>query len=416
LKRNNVPSPPRHKPEKLPPGIRKTAKVAVESVPEPEINPKILKMKANNQNPISILNEMYPMNVGPVPEYTCSAVNTGVPNRSVYHTTLKLEGYSYIGIGRTKKDAKTDAAFKCLEDMGEIDDEYYEKDEEKKNVKSEKRLVEVLDEEEVVNVADTTGSSSIVEIDTDVDDSSSIESSQETIKHSGFQYKFKSGKAQIHHSTMSVGDIVPVRCSTELSRQELKHFLKKDAEMKIFTDKSFDKSQESKYFKILTESISVKEYIIVRFEMTAIPRSTLDLRFQDLAQFVRGEVSAKLDRKISKKQETVLVATESIADKYVEIRPKETEKVKLRMTLNTRLKQGDEIKIQPEADLKVEIRDKSSWLSYEKSSHRLVTFVNVKNTSEKVLRMENGEDFGILKKLRGSLQNKMAVSFWRTNS
>ena len=34
-------------------------------------------MKANNQNPISILNEMYPMNVGPVPEYTCSAVNTG---------------------------------------------------------------------------------------------------------------------------------------------------------------------------------------------------------------------------------------------------------------------------------------------------------------------------------------------------
>ena len=66
--------------------------------------------------------------------------------------------------------------------------------------------------------------------------------------------------------------IVPVRCSTELSRQELKHFLKKDAEMKIFTDKSFDKSQESKYFKLLTESISVKEYIIVRFEMTAIPR------------------------------------------------------------------------------------------------------------------------------------------------
>ena len=47
------------------------------SVPEPKVNPKIIKMKAENRNPISILNEMYPMNIGPVPVYECSAVNTG---------------------------------------------------------------------------------------------------------------------------------------------------------------------------------------------------------------------------------------------------------------------------------------------------------------------------------------------------
>ena len=66
--------------------------------------------------------------------------------------------------------------------------------------------------------------------------------------------------------------IVPVRCCTELSRQELKYLQKKDAEMKVFTDKSFEKSQEGKYFKLVTDRISVKEYVNVRFEMTAIPR------------------------------------------------------------------------------------------------------------------------------------------------
>merc|ERR1712223_2337536 len=127
LKRNNVPSPPRHKPEKLPPGIRKTSST-VTTVPEPKVNPKIIKMKAENRNPISILNEMYPMNIGPVPVYECSAVNTGQPNRSVYHVTCKLEGYTYVGVGRTKKDAKTDAAFKVLEDLNALDDEYYDEE------------------------------------------------------------------------------------------------------------------------------------------------------------------------------------------------------------------------------------------------------------------------------------------------
>ena len=42
--------------------------------------------------------------------------------------------------------------------------------------------------------------------------------------------------------------------------------------MKVFTDKSFEKSQEGKYFKLVTDRISVKEYVNIRFEMTAIPR------------------------------------------------------------------------------------------------------------------------------------------------
>jgi len=142
------------------------------------VNPKIIKMKAENRNPISILNEMYPMNIGPVPVYECSAVNTGQPNRSVYHVTCKLEGYTYVGVGRTKKDAKTDAAFKVLEDLNALDDEYYDEEGEKKYEKPEKRLIEVLDEEDVVNVADTTGNSSIVEIDSERDDSSSTDNSK----------------------------------------------------------------------------------------------------------------------------------------------------------------------------------------------------------------------------------------------
>ena len=59
---------------------------------------------------------------------SCNRVvlNLGQPNRSVYHVTCKLEGYTYVGVGRTKKDAKTDAAFKVLEDLNALDDEYYD--------------------------------------------------------------------------------------------------------------------------------------------------------------------------------------------------------------------------------------------------------------------------------------------------
>ena len=77
-------------------------------------------------------------------------------------------------------------------------------------------------------------------------------------------------------------------------------------------------------------------------------RSTLDLRFQELAQFVRGEISAKLDRKVSQKPQDILVATQSILDKFYELKPNEKEKIKLRMPLNTRYHPGDEIEIQPQ--------------------------------------------------------------------
>jgi len=184
--------------------------------------------------------------------------------------------------------------------------------------------------------------------------------------------------------------------------------------MKVFTDKSFEKSQEGKYFKLVTDRISIKEYVNVRFEMTAIPRSTLDLRFQELAQFVRGEISAKLDRKVSQKPQDILVATQSILDKFYELKPNEKEKIKLRMPLNTRYHPGDEIEIQPQTEFKVEIKEKSSFLTFEKSSQRLVTSINITNISEKILKLENGEEFGQSKRIR-SMQNKMASSFWREN-
>ena len=67
----------------------------------------------------------------------------------------------------------------------------------------------------------------------------------------------------------------------------LKDFHKKDAEMKVFTDKSFDRSQESKYFKLVTDRISVKEYIHVRFEMTAIPRYSHEILIMDDFHFMK---------------------------------------------------------------------------------------------------------------------------------
>ena len=40
-----------------------------------------------------------------------------------------------------------------------------------------------------------------------------------------------------------------------------------------------------------------------------------DLRFQDLAQLIRGQVPANIDEKARNKQEDILVATLNIQDK-----------------------------------------------------------------------------------------------------
>ena len=46
-------------------------------------------------------------------------------------------------------------------------------------------------------------------------------------------------------------------------------------------------------------------------------RSGFDLRFQDLAKLIRGEVPANIDEKARKKQEDILVATLNIQDKGI---------------------------------------------------------------------------------------------------
>ena len=68
-----------------------------------------------------------------------------------------------------------------------------------------------------------------------------------------------------------------------------------------------------------------------------------------------------------------------------------------------------------QTEFKVEIKEKSSFLTFEKSSQRLVTSITVTNISGKILKLENSEEFGQSKRLR-SMQNKMASSFWRETS
>ena len=95
----------------------------------------------------------------------------------------------------------------------------------------------------------------------------SIFYSDDQPKHSGFQYKFKSGKGIIEHHNLSVGDIIQVRCGLEISREEMNYFIKKDVEMKLFT------RTENMYFKMVTNHVRIKQqFVQVQFEMIAIPR------------------------------------------------------------------------------------------------------------------------------------------------
>jgi len=171
LRRNNVPSPPSHKP-KLPPMIRRT-----NSEPEPEINPRLAKMQksAKYKNPVSLLNEWYPPPDNPV--YECTPSNTGHPNRTIYEMKCTLEGYEYSAKARTKKDAKVYVAFKVLDDLGCA--EYCEGYE---GQRDEKRVINMIEEPEVVSLHDTTGNSSVVEIDNESDGEVGVASKKNTSK------------------------------------------------------------------------------------------------------------------------------------------------------------------------------------------------------------------------------------------
>jgi len=77
-----------------------------------------------------------------------------------------LEGYEYFAKARTKKDAKVYVAFKVLDDLGCAEDcEGYEG----KGQGDEKRVIKMIGEPEVVSLHDTTGNSSVVEIDNESD-------------------------------------------------------------------------------------------------------------------------------------------------------------------------------------------------------------------------------------------------------
>merc|ERR1711997_544526 len=155
--------------------------------------------------------------------------------------------------------------------------------------------------------------------------------------------------------------------------------------MKLFT------STENMYFKMVTNRVRVKqEFIQVQFEMTAIPRRTFDLRFNDLAQLIKGEVSSKVDKKVRRKVEDILIATQNFHHKEYEIASHATETIKLRMNINTRFKNGDEIIIQPDMDLPVKIKEKTSKLVHENAHTRvLVTHVKVTNNSKNIIRLKN---------------------------
>ena len=94
-----------------------------------------MKASSKYKNPICILNEMYPSPNNPV--YECRPLD-GSGIRPIYLVTCKLEGYEYEGRGKTKKDAKMEAAFKVLEDLDALDHEYgyeYEGKIKKKQIK-----------------------------------------------------------------------------------------------------------------------------------------------------------------------------------------------------------------------------------------------------------------------------------------
>lgn len=88
-----------------------------------------------------------------------------------------LEGYEYSAKARTKKDAGVYVAFKVLDDLGCA--EYCEGYE---GQGDEKRVINMIEEPEVVSLHDTTGNSSVVEIDNESDGEVGVASKKNTSK------------------------------------------------------------------------------------------------------------------------------------------------------------------------------------------------------------------------------------------
>ena len=115
---------------------------------------------------------------------------------------------------------------------------------------------------------------------------------------------------RVPYTDMAVGDILPLKCGLEISREEFNYFLKKDVKMKLSVNETHPTAHVLKYFKLVTDSITAKKFVKINFEMTAIPRfdNKFDLRFQDFAQLIRGEVPTDIDEKVKESQEDILVA------------------------------------------------------------------------------------------------------------
>ena len=119
-----------------------------------------------------------------------------------------------------------------------------------------------------------------------------------------------------------------------------------------------------------------------------------------MAQLIKGEVPTLIDKKVRKKPEDILIATQNFHHKEYEIASYATETIKLRMNINTRFKSGDEIIIQPDYDMEklIKIKEKTSKLRLEHSHTRiLVTHVKVTNNSKNILKLKNGDELGIVK-------------------
>ena len=238
-------------------------------------------------------------------------------------------------------------------------------------------------------------------INSSTDDIASDMSDDETTKKDNekpfqpFDYKFLSSNKSFYFNGMSIGDILEIRCSFDVSEDELRYLRKKKTRVQLSSDPLYGRSNQ--YICPKGDYLEVNNVINIPVKLVKKPPQGTSFTFNELARGIIGQIDPKLDAKIARKKKfnvDIIIATFSKTDGPYKISKGQERLIKVRLPQNNRKKNGAKMNIHPIDHDKFEVLDETNTFEYEQSTRRMVSFVKIFCKSTTPVILENGNLFG----------------------